>query len=148
MGILMAFSVSGIRLEWHGNILSKYWIQMDLQRFQARALILAADFPPDLARFIRTYNNSPIDHAMSLDEGFRWEIAPRQPGSVGSFRFSCFAFRTTALIYLLLLWYCIWSLKTKFSKRRFGTRGLCAKCGYNLEGNTSGVCPECGTRVL
>jgi hypothetical protein len=24
-------------------------------------------------------------------------------------------------------------------------RGLCVKCGYNLVGNTSGVCPECGT---
>ena len=22
---------------------------------------------------------------------------------------------------------------------------LCASCGYNLTGNTSGVCPECGT---
>ncbi len=23
-------------------------------------------------------------------------------------------------------------------------RGLCLRCGYNLEGNLSGVCPECG----
>lgn len=23
--------------------------------------------------------------------------------------------------------------------------GTCAKCGYNLTGNTSGACPECGT---
>ena len=26
-------------------------------------------------------------------------------------------------------------------------RGLCVRCGYNLTGNVSGVCPECGTRV-
>ncbi len=26
-------------------------------------------------------------------------------------------------------------------------RGLCAKCGYNLTGNVSGVCPECGTPI-
>ena len=26
--------------------------------------------------------------------------------------------------------------------------GLCSNCGYNLAGNTSGVCPECGARVL
>lgn len=25
--------------------------------------------------------------------------------------------------------------------------GLCESCGYNLTGNTSGVCPECGTAV-
>jgi len=26
-------------------------------------------------------------------------------------------------------------------------KGLCLKCGYNLTGNVSGVCPECGERV-
>lgn len=29
-------------------------------------------------------------------------------------------------------------------KRQFG---LCLKCGYNLTGNVSGVCPECGTFI-
>ena len=24
------------------------------------------------------------------------------------------------------------------------TRGLCVRCGYDLTGNVSGVCPECG----
>ena len=26
-------------------------------------------------------------------------------------------------------------------------KGLCVKCGYNLTGNVSGVCPECGARI-
>lgn len=26
--------------------------------------------------------------------------------------------------------------------------GLCMKCGYNLTGNTTGVCPECGTAFV
>ena len=26
-------------------------------------------------------------------------------------------------------------------------RGVCVRCGYNLTGNVSGVCPECGTEV-
>lgn len=30
--------------------------------------------------------------------------------------------------------------------RREG-RGECLTCGYSLTGNTSGVCPECGTRI-
>ena len=25
---------------------------------------------------------------------------------------------------------------------------VCEKCGYDLTGNTSGVCPECGTKVV
>jgi hypothetical protein len=28
-----------------------------------------------------------------------------------------------------------------------GTPGHCARCGYCLTGNASGVCPECGTRI-
>ena len=37
-----------------------------------------------------------------------------------------------------------------FLKRRLRLRkelGLCLKCGYNLTGNVSGVCPECGERI-
>ncbi len=30
-------------------------------------------------------------------------------------------------------------------RRRRGRRGLCVTCGYNLVGNVSGICPECGT---
>lgn len=26
-------------------------------------------------------------------------------------------------------------------------KGLCIRCGYNLQGNVSGVCPECGTNA-
>ena len=32
----------------------------------------------------------------------------------------------------------------RWSRRR---RGLCLTCGYNLEGNTSGTCPECGGKI-
>lgn len=31
--------------------------------------------------------------------------------------------------------------------RRHSMDGHCTHCGYNLACNTSGVCPECGTRV-
>lgn len=32
-------------------------------------------------------------------------------------------------------------------KGRRRADGLCVHCGYNLTGNVSGVCPECGERV-
>jgi len=32
-------------------------------------------------------------------------------------------------------------------KTRVSIAGHCKKCGYNLAGNTSGVCPECGTKA-
>lgn len=30
------------------------------------------------------------------------------------------------------------------SRRRKWQNGLCSNCGYNLTGNVSGICPECG----
>lgn len=39
----------------------------------------------------------------------------------------------------------------KFRRRRLERlleRGLCLECGYDLRGNESGVCPECGQGVL
>ncbi|MEW6252310.1 MAG: hypothetical protein AB1716_16850 [Planctomycetota bacterium] len=32
--------------------------------------------------------------------------------------------------------------------RSSDTAAKCSKCGYNLTGNVSGVCPECGTRIV
>ena len=35
-------------------------------------------------------------------------------------------------------------LRRRRERRR---KGLCLTCGYDLTGNVSGVCPECGTKV-
>lgn len=42
---------------------------------------------------------------------------------------------------------CALLLQTRAWRRRV-RRGVCLRCGYDLTGNISGVCPECGTRVL
>lgn len=34
-----------------------------------------------------------------------------------------------------------------FIRRVRSRRGCCVACGYSLTGNTSGTCPECGTRI-
>jgi hypothetical protein len=44
----------------------------------------------------------------------------------------------------LRAWIPIWRAK-RFRREAEGP--CCTKCGYNLTGNASGVCPECGTRV-
>jgi len=33
---------------------------------------------------------------------------------------------------------------TRHIKRRYFSPGICRKCGYDLRGSPSGVCPECG----
>ena len=40
--------------------------------------------------------------------------------------------------YVMVRWW-------RASPERRRRRGLCVECGYNLRGNESGVCPECGT---
>lgn len=40
-----------------------------------------------------------------------------------------------------------WFFRAKAATPAPGKPGVCTACGYNLTGNTSGVCPECGTPV-
>lgn len=35
-------------------------------------------------------------------------------------------------------------VKPSLRRRKRRMNGLCIKCGYNLTGNASGICPECG----
>jgi predicted amidophosphoribosyltransferase len=59
-----------------------------------------------------------------------------------------FHFALDAWFFIVLL--CLYPLRhvvgaiMRRSRRR---RGLCPKCAYNLIGNNSGVCPECGRKI-
>jgi hypothetical protein len=44
------------------------------------------------------------------------------------------------LAFLPSIWLCL-------SRKKATSANDCRDCGYNLTGNTSGVCPECGTAV-
>lgn len=37
--------------------------------------------------------------------------------------------------------------RIQVSRAADGLRTACGRCGYNLRGNQSGVCPECGTHT-
>jgi hypothetical protein len=50
-------------------------------------------------------------------------------------RIPLWMFLVVAAVPTMTLWYTDW---------RAGRRGLCRYCGYDLTGNVSGVCPECG----
>lgn len=40
----------------------------------------------------------------------------------------------------------VWRLMGRGRKKSEGSE-LCGQCDYNLTGNVSGMCPECGTRI-
>ena len=60
-----------------------------------------------------------------------------------------------ALAYVSLVWIAaffsiapmVWAVKRVRSWNRSSSSMRCRKCSYNLTGNTSGVCPECGAAV-
>jgi len=53
-----------------------------------------------------------------------------------------------ALTFLAPLWLCRNSMRRSIREHlnASGIR-LCLDCGYNLKGNVSGICPECGERI-
>jgi|GEM_PF-5553875 len=74
---------------------------------------------------------------------FAWvtvDLAPRRPGSIG-LDWIC-----VPLLYLIIL-FLLPSLgqvaRWLFFRRR-RKKGHCVKCNYDLQGITTGVCPECG----
>lgn len=51
-----------------------------------------------------------------------------------------------AAVAVLGEWALFWRpLERDERRQERGARGLCPSCGYDLTGNTSGTCPECGT---
>lgn len=55
------------------------------------------------------------------------------------------------LLFAIIAGYPAWSIGSLLSRRRKCKRrqkaGLCQQCDYDLTGNVSSVCPECGTKI-
>ena len=64
-------------------------------------------------------------------------------------RFFAFAVPPTILAVSALAWGYVGGriVGGAIARRTLLMKGYCSACGYNLTGNTSGVCPECGTKV-
>ena len=62
----------------------------------------------------------------------------------------CLTVQTPAsfLCCLFLVYPALSITRALLRRRRRRRRGLCIHCGYNLEANVSGTCPECGTAIF
>ncbi len=103
---------------------------------------LAIDWPcvhVEVARRTRSNHDSPgwIHHPRTL-----FSFASR---SLGSWR-HYWGRAPLLLVVAVFLAYPLWVYITRpYERWRRRCRGLCVVCAYDLTGNTSGVCPECGT---
>ena len=50
------------------------------------------------------------------------------------------------LMFVMAGSYCL-TARRLYVRRRWGREGRCIKCGYDLTGNVSGRCPECGEAI-
>lgn len=71
-----------------------------------------------------------------------WVLLPKVDIAVGYFK--CPVHLVAIVIVPVLVYPLVLVL---FRQRYRRKRGLCVKCGYNLTGNVSGICPECGERI-
>jgi len=49
-----------------------------------------------------------------------------------------------APVLLFVIYPTIAFVRSPVRRRRRRKKGLCLKCGYDLTGNVTGICPECG----
>ncbi|MCH8146427.1 MAG: hypothetical protein IH987_00305 [Planctomycetes bacterium] len=127
-------------------------------------VIFAPDAPPDLVNHIELgsgvlsyYRRVVIDSTLSQPPEFttRHELAgyvlaygirPRGVGTQPRPLTSILVIHAPILpILVILTAYPTFAfIRGPLRRYRRRKRGLCLRCGYNLEGNVSGVCPECG----
>lgn len=58
-----------------------------------------------------------------------------------------FSIEFWVLFVLLVIYPTIAFIRSSLRRYRRRRKGLCVKCGYNLTGNTTGVCSECGLEI-
>jgi hypothetical protein len=75
----------------------------------------------------------------SLEKAWDYEDYVRQSAPLWVY---CLGLLLPFALGLILAAFLYWQCRVW---RRLGRAGVCRTCGYDLTGNVSGVCPECGT---
>jgi hypothetical protein len=119
--------------------------------FSLAHVALNAKFYPDAS--VRPTSYPIVDRRLlgfAYESTYWYSTPPRPDGSqvYGSWR--TWSAPVWAVIPLPLL-LGLYSVRVMIAQARLRHRrrmGYCLHCGYNLTGNVSGVCPECGTPVV
>ena len=77
-----------------------------------------------------------------------WGFSPKQSANWTDRRLKILCFSPPWFLCLIFAAYPLWAfVRGPWRRRRRRAKGLCVRCGYNLTGNVTGVCSECGTEV-
>ena len=114
--------------------------------------------PSEAVDFLRNMNATFITFAVSGESGSRWIAFVRYRHHKRAFYqleppLDCAVFEQavlfpgSVLLLLLAAYPAIAFIRGPLRRWRRRKRGECVNCGYNLTGNVTGVCSECGTAV-
>lgn len=73
-------------------------------------------------------------------------VSPGVPGG-STVSLTAIRFPTWPVVVLLFVYPVVALLRGPLRRRRRRRRGQCENCGYDLTGNTSGICSECGAEL-
>ena len=92
---------------------------------------------------------SAIRRLMFCGYGYSYGVRPRNAAySPDGFRSIMIIHAPLHLLFLLFATYpTIAFIRGPLRRHRRRRNGQCLRCGYSLEGNVTGVCPECGVKV-
>ena len=139
-----------VRSNWVGDLL--YWDTLDENGVPAIYGIESASIPIG-SRFgyVSIATSPPMNPSFSLDHSIHFLIGhsalgkgtlPRYGWQVGDF--PLIPHWSISFIFAVLP--AVWLLEW-VKARRLPKPGQCPACRYDLTGNTSGVCPECGSAI-
>ena len=87
---------------------------------------------------------SGLEHSVGGDA---FEVLWGNGGGIAWHAVVCHYFLLCLLFVILPAWVPIRAYSRWQAAKALARRHLCRRCGYNLTGNMSGVCPECGTNI-
>ena len=101
--------------------------------------------PRAAARNYFEYGFASTNHTRRMRDSFRFHW--RSPLGYGSLRRTLVGFPVWMLAALFISYPATSIVCSLVRRHRRSRHGLCTRCAYDLTGNTSGTCPECGTKI-
>jgi hypothetical protein len=131
IGDVTGLSIRGIRMDYSRVFQTRYAASVSGGGFAFETYVESPD-PPILGWYFgHDFNDYP-------DPDHTWRIIDR--GRRSGVVFPCWS--VLLLSSLLPVW---WAIRARTKPAM--NRSTCSTCGYDLTGNVSGVCPECGTAI-
>jgi hypothetical protein len=116
-----------------------WWLDRATSIRREGRTVWVRDYVQEVPVLLRTSSELREEGIYKRFECSRWRYV--------NFWVTSLRFPLACLILVGLSYPTVVAIRGPLRRWRRRRKGLCLKCGYDLTGNTSGVCPECGEAV-